>query len=209
MHATSSAVSLQSPNATQRLTGLGTRSGLTFGSKPVAGGGVGKGVIAKVSPWTSPVPVYNPDTSYGRSFNPDHGEFFKVKMNEKRNAYERPHNFQPTGDYKPKVDKVASSTKEMKNYMDQFTDSLLRFPKQIAVFEPNRQISIDPASVPLPPSPLPKWSQPHRVSPLSQANETWLTHQKQQSVARQLSEGAIIPTMNQLQLYGRREQKSK
>jgi len=170
---------------------------------------VGKGTIAKVSPWTSPVPVYNPDTSYGRNFNLDHGEFFKVRMQEKRKALEQPHNFQPTGDFKPKVDRVASSKKELNSFADGLTESLIRFPNQIAVFDPNRQISINPSAMPLPPSPLPKWSTHQHISRTSQANEAWLTQQRQHTLAKQVSEGSIIPSMNHLQMYGRREQKSK
>lgn len=209
MHSTNPTVFMPSSSAANPLSSSTLRTGLTFGSAPVAGGGVGKGTIAKVSPWTSPVPVYNPDTSYGRSFNGDHGEFFKVRMQEKRKAYDNPHSFQPTGDFKPKVDRVAASKKELNNFADGLTESLIRFPNKLAVFDPNRQISINPSSLPLPASPLPKWSTHQRISGLTQANEAWLSQQRQRNLAKQLSEGAIIPSMNHLQMYGRKEQKSK
>lgn len=185
------------------------RSPVPFSSAPVAGGGIGKGTIAKISPWTSPVPIYNPDTSYGRSYNPDHGEFAKVRMTEKRLANENPHGYQPTGDYKPKGAKFASSQKELYQFADRLTESLLRQPKSLAAFDPNRKLRLEPEEVKIKDSPLPKWSNPQRITRISQGNEEWLRKQEQRQLAKRLSGGEFIPTMNQLQLYGRREQRSK
>lgn len=164
--------------------------------------------ITRFTPWTSAVPVFNPDTSYGRSFNPDHGEHSKFHLLEKKLAADNPHSFTKSGEHKPRMHHLAKSQREMYDFADQLTASVLRSPLSVAPREYNKRLSVDPATAPVAANTTA--SRYHqRITRLSLGNQEWLRAKDQRRVAKMVTDGEFIPSMNQLQLYGRRERPSR
>ena len=173
------------------------------------GFGVLNSSITKVTPWSSAVPVFNPDTSYGRSFNPDFGEHHKIHLIEKRMALDNPHSFSKSGEHKPRIHHFAKSHKEMYDFADQLTADILHNPRSIAPKEFNRKLKIDPEVVPITDGQHIQSKHHQRITRLSLGNEEWLKKVERKRVAGMLDNGEFIPNMNQLQLYGRRERPSR
>lgn len=114
-----------------------TSSSLSAGSKT---NGVGNNQITRYSPF-SPIPVYNPSTSYGASHNVDFGKF------QLRKVYHKASVSLPASPVKPP--KIVDKT--LKKIADQITEQSCKV-KSIAPRELNNPLNV---------------SQDYFVSPLS------------------------------------------
>lgn len=171
------------------------------------GPGVPNSSITRYSPWTCPVPVFNPDTSYGRSFNHDHGEHHKIHLLQKRQALDWPHAYQATKDHKPKVTGLAGSQKEIRSLADRLTADVIKFPRSLAPVEWNKKLKVEERDVTI--RSQHRQERHPRITRLSLGNEEWLRAVERQRVARMVTSGEFIPSVDQMQLYGRKEVPSK
>lgn len=171
------------------------------------GPGVPNSSITRYCPWNCPVPVFNPDTSYGRSFNLDHGEQHKIHVTQKRLALDNPHEYSPTKDHKPKVTAIAQSQKEIRGLVDKVTADVIKYPRSVAAVEWNKRLKVDANDIHLPSHS--RQVRHQRITRLSLGNEEWLRALERQRVARMVTSGEFIPSVNQMQLYGRKEIASK
>ena len=171
------------------------------------GPGAPNSSITRYSPWTCPVPVFNPDTSYGRNFNPDHGEHHKIHLLQKRQALDCPHVYQATKDHKPKVAALAQAQKDIRTLADRLTADAIKFPRSLAPVEWNKKLKVDERDITVPN----QHRQEHhpRITRLSLGNEEWLRAVERRRVARMVTSGEFIPSVDQMQLYGRKEVPTK
>lgn len=168
------------------------------------GPGVPNSSITRYSPWTCPVPVFNPDTSYGRSFNHDHGEQHKIHLLQKRQALDWPHVYHATKDHKPKVAGFSGSQKEIRSLADRVTADVIKYPRSLAPVEWNKKLKVEERDVT-----IQRYERHPRITRLSLGNEEWLRAVERQRVARMVTSGEFIPSVDQMQLYGRKEKPTK
>ena len=93
--------------------------------------------------------------------------------------------------------------KPMLKVADCITDSITRYGRKISPSELNHRLEINESSFE---STTPKRDYSPQVSP---NNLQWLSKNENKHKAQKFIKGEFIPNMNQLQLYGRKVEKSK
>lgn len=93
--------------------------------------------INKHKPWDSNIPVYNRDTSYGRSHNPDFGEHDRAKRVKKCLELQNPKTLHLGHDsHKSQVLSFSSSTKNLTRDVDNIVSTVLMKPNSV-MLRPN------------------------------------------------------------------------
>ena len=156
--------------------------------------------ITRHTPWDSPVPVHNPNTSYGLSYNADYGKSSRIKDIGKHIVEK---NFEMPIQAKSQALKINTFHKPLKKVADNITDRLARYGRKISPLELNHRIEISEVMFD---ESLTKRSFSPKVSP---DNADWLSMKEKKINAEKFIKGEFIPNMNQFQLYGRKAEKSK
>lgn len=161
---------------------------------------VGNNSITKHTPWDSPIPVHNPNTSYGKSYNADYGKSVRIKETG-RLILER--NSEISIETKSQAVKVNARAKPLLKVADSITESVGNYGRKISPLQLNSRLEIredmfDNAI-------MPRYGSPQT----SRENAIWLRDQEKRRKMVNFLKGEFIPNMNQLQLYGRKAEKSK
>jgi hypothetical protein len=184
----------------------GYRSGL-FAPKSVSlGAGVStKGIksLSKASPYERIVAVYNPETTYGRSFNLDYGQASKAKLVEKLMQTVSPHNFP-----KPRSTPKRRVRKALIEIADGIASEVSTSTKRLSPYHQNKLISLRPEQFAINKSPLFRHTS-CKVLKSTVTNEEWYRQQSRERRQQTFLKGEFVPSVRQLELYGRREQPSR
>jgi len=170
--------------------------------------GVGTNTLTKVSPYGQTLPVYNPDTSYGRSYNLDYGQSCRAKYVEKQLHLTNPHNFANVSDLKPRTLKLSKSEMPLKRIADEIVEDVIANKKRLSPVPINKAISTKPEQFEINHSPI-IGSATCKVTKSSYTNEEWLRLQSRERRQKVFLKGEFIPSVSQLQLYGRKEETSR
>lgn len=155
--------------------------------------------ITRPTPWESPVPVHNPNTSYGMSYNPEYGKSSRIKLAGKQVLDK---NCLFGNDTKNQAAKLHKSTKPLRKTVDFITGDVALFGRKISPLQLNSKLEFREDMF--------SKAETKEFSPnTSKVNMEWLAKQEKVRNLSRLSNGEVIPSMNQLQLYGRRAEKSK
>lgn len=106
--------------------------------------GIIQNKISKYTPWESTIQVYDPNTSYNRSFNNDYGESTRAKLVEKMLENKNPHNFNRRIDRVSRVSKVSMSQKPLQMIAESIADDSVRFPKRLSPISLNKNLNLSP-----------------------------------------------------------------
>lgn len=170
--------------------------------------GVGTNSLTKASPYRQTLPVYNPDTSYGRSYNLDYGQTTRAKLVEKQLHMTSPHNFATLTDLKPRTLKLSRSELPFKRIADDIIEEVITSNKRISPSPINKLISTKPEQFEINHSPI-SGAAKSIVTKSTLTNHEWLRQQSREQRQRSFLKGEFVPSIKQLQLYGRKDQPSR
>ena len=161
---------------------------------------VGNNSITRHTPWASPIPVYNPNTSYGTSYNADYGKSVRIKKIGKEIVGKKA---EVPGLVKPQGIKVHSKLKSAMKVLDVYTDQISRYGRKISPLELNHKLDYRDDI-------FGDFVEKRSFSPkISRGNVDWLSRTEKKQNVEKIFKGEFIPDMNHLQLYGRKAEKSK
>lgn len=156
--------------------------------------------ITRHTPWDNPVPVHNPNTSYGLSYNADYGKSVRIK-GAGRLIVEK--GFEMPSQTKSQSLKLNANHKPLKKVVDGITDGLMRYGNKISPSQLNHRLDINENM-------FQDIVTKRDYSPkISCENVDWLGKIEKKKKADVFLRGEFIPSMNQMQLYGRKVEKSK
>ncbi|OMJ71091.1 hypothetical protein SteCoe_30795 [Stentor coeruleus] len=156
--------------------------------------------ISRPTPWESPIPVHNPNTSYGLSFNADHGKSVRIKEIGKlilENKSEIPF------ETKSQAVKLNAKNKPLLRVADSISESVVNYGRKISPIQLNSRLEIREDMFDN------IVSQRENSPKTSSLNIEWIKAQERKRKVDNFLKGEFIPNMNQLQLYGRKAEKSK
>ena len=160
---------------------------------------VGNNTITRHTPWESPVPVHNPNTSYGLSYNADYGKSTRIKGIGKQ-IIEK--NLEMRIETKSQAQKINAAQKPLLRVVDNITDSVSKYGKRISPLEYNHRIDFNEGM-------FEEAIEKRYSSPMvSMSNSEWIFKNEKQKKAMKFIRGEFIPNINQLQIYGRKAEKS-
>lgn len=170
--------------------------------------GVGVNTLTKVSAYGQTLPVYNPDTSYGRSYNYDYGELSRTKLVEKQLHLSNPHNFGSMTDLKPRTFKLSKSELPLKLIADEIIEDVTGSQLKFNPVPINKLIATRPEQFEVNHSPI-QGAVNCKVTKSSLTNEEWLRQKSRERRQQVFMKGEFIPSVSQMQLYGRKEQTTR
>lgn len=144
--------------------------------------------------------AYNPDTTYGLSYNPDHGKAARIKSIGKR-ILEKYSNF-PSPEVKFQGVKMNSSNKPLLKVADEISNTVSNYGIKLSPLRLTNKLDIR----------IDQFNQVVKKRDssvkVSSSNVNWLMNKEKLQNMQKLINGEFIPSMNQLYLYGRRAEKS-
>ena len=144
--------------------------------------------------------AYNPDTTYGLSYNPDHGKAARMKSIGKR-VLQRYSN-SPSPEIKFQGLKINSSNKPLLKVADEISSTVSNYGIKLSPLRLTNKLDIR----------LEHFNQVVKKRDcsvkVSSSNVDWLMNKEKLLNMQKLVNGEFIPSMNQLYLYGRKAEKS-
>lgn len=144
--------------------------------------------------------AYNPNTTYGLSYNPDHGKAARIKSIGKK-ILEK-YSSLPSTEVKFQGVKMNSSNKPLLKVADEISDGVSNYGVKLSPLRLTNKLDIK----------LDHFSEVVKKRDssvkVSSRNVDWLQNKEKIEKMQKLISGEFIPSMNQLYLYGRKAEKS-
>jgi hypothetical protein len=138
--------------------------------------------------------AYNPNTTYGMSYSPDYGKSARIKSIGKQVLASPCIKFQGV--------KLNSSAKPFLKVADEISSSLSNYGRKLSPLRLTNKLQLE-ADL------FSRVVHKRQASvKVSSENINWLMNNEKKNNIEQIMKGEFIPTMNQLYLYGAREEKS-
>ena len=152
------------------------------------------------TPWKQVSKSFNLKTSYATSFSPSPKKNFSLLSTGQQilnnSAY------LTTGSSTDRLAKQPSKSKSLARVTETVTDKSAIYGKRISPPQINSPIKFDPDH-------FDKVVEKSITSKISDKNSDWISQQEKRNYAKRYNGGEYIPSVSELQVYGRKEPMSK
>lgn len=150
------------------------------------------------SPFKTVSKSFNIKTSYANSFSPSPQKHFQNAGQQILNASV----YLSNGNATERVNKQTSKSKSLARVTDSVTEQSAIYGRKISPLQINATIKFDPEHF----SAVVEKTTGFKIS---DRNTDWITQRDKRRLAQRYNEGEYIPSVSQMQVYGRKENLSK